>query len=119
MNIHPIRNEVDYAAALARVSPLVDLDPAPDTPEFDELDVLATLIEAYEAKHHPIGAPEPIAAIKFYMEACGLTPKDLQPMIGNLNRVYEVLNGKRNLTLRMIRALHGELGLPLSSLVGV
>lgn len=81
--------------------------------------MLAALIKAYETRNYPIGAPEPITAIKFNMEAHGLTPKDLQPMIGNLNRVYEMLNGKINLLPCVIRTLHCELGLPLRSLVGV
>ncbi len=76
-----------------------------------------TLIEAYEAKHFPLDLADPIAAIKFEMERKGLTVKDLEPMIGKSNRVYEILNGKRSLTLKMIQRLHGDLGIPAESLI--
>ena len=79
---------------------------------------MVTLIEAYERKHYPIDPPDPIEAIKFRMEQGGLTVKDLEPMIGKSNRVYEVLSGKRNLTLPMIRRLHRDLGIPAESLIG-
>jgi HTH-type transcriptional regulator/antitoxin HigA len=116
--IRPIRTEADYKAALAAVSPLFDKDPDPDTEEGAAFDAMVTLIEAYERKHYPIGPPTPIEAIKFRMEQQGLTPKDLQPMIGGLNRVYEVLAGKRQLTMPMIRRLHQQLGIPAESLIG-
>ena len=99
MEIRPIQTEDDYRAMLAEVSQLVDLDPPLDSPQGIRLDVLATLLEAYERKHYPIAAPDPIEAIKFRMEQQGLTARDLQPMIGRLNRVYEVLAGRRPLTL--------------------
>jgi HTH-type transcriptional regulator / antitoxin HigA len=118
VQIQPIKTDADYRAVLAEVSALVDLDPAPDTPEADRLDVLVTLLQAYEARHFPIGPATPIEAIKFRMEQQGLTPKDLQPMIGGLNRVYEVLAGRRPLTLAMMRRLHAQLGIPAESLLG-
>lgn len=117
MEIRPIRTEVDYKAALKVVSRLVELDPDIDTPEGDQLDVLTTLIQAYEAKSFPIGLPDPIEAIKFRMEQAGLTAKDLEPMIGRRNRVYEILNRKRQLTLPMIWKLHTELGIPAENLI--
>jgi HTH-type transcriptional regulator/antitoxin HigA len=91
---------------------------APRTADGDRLDVLVTLVEAWERKHEPMDLPDPVAAIRFRMEQSGLTPKDLVPMIGRLNRVYEVLSGKRPLTLSMIRRLHQQLGIPAESLIG-
>ena len=93
MQIRPIRTKAGYQAALAEVSPMFDKEPGPGTPKGDRFDVLVTLIEAYEREHFPIQAPDPIEAIKFRMEQQGLTPRDLEPMIGRLNRVYEVLAG--------------------------
>jgi HTH-type transcriptional regulator/antitoxin HigA len=119
LQIHPIRNEADYKAALAAVSPLFDNEPDPDSEEGACFEAMITLIEAYERKHYAIEPPSPIEAIKFRMEQQGLTPKDLQPMIGGLNRVYEVLAGKRPLTLAMMRKLHAQLGIPAESLIGV
>lgn len=118
MDIHPIRTEADYRAALAEVSAMFDRELEPGTPEGDRFDVLVTLIEAYERRHYPIGAPDPVDAIKFRMEQQGLTPADLQPMIGRLNRVYEVLNRRRPLTMTMVRRLHSQLGIPAESLIG-
>ncbi|MGH8604855.1 MAG: helix-turn-helix domain-containing protein, partial [Gammaproteobacteria bacterium] len=106
MNIHPIRTEQDYKATLREISALMDLDPDLGTPAGDRLDVLATLVQAYETKHYAIAPPDPIEAIKFRMEQSGLSVKDLEPMIGKSNRVYEVLSHKRPLTLAMIRRLH-------------
>jgi HTH-type transcriptional regulator/antitoxin HigA len=117
MDIHPIRTEADYRAALRRVSALVDLDPAPGTPEGDALDILSTLLAAYEQKHYPIAAPDPVEAIRFHMEQTGMSAADLVPYIGPRHRVYEVLNGKRPLTMPMIRRLL-SLGIPAASLVG-
>ncbi len=117
MNITPIRNDADLMAALAEVDQLAENDPAPGTPQGDKLDILVTLIEAYERKNFPIDLPEPIEAIKFRMDQMGLTVSDLVPMIGNTNRVYEVLAKKRPLTLRMIRNLNRELGIPAPALI--
>ena len=117
MEITPIRSENDYRAALREVSALVDKDPAPETPDGERLDVLSTLVEAWERKHHPIELPDPVEAIKFRMDQAGLTVKDLEPMIGQSNRVYEVLNHKRPLTLRMIRNLHRGLGISAQVLI--
>jgi HTH-type transcriptional regulator/antitoxin HigA len=115
MNIKPIKNDEDYKAALAEAETLMDAEP--NTPEGDLLDLWVTLIENYENKHFPMDLPDPVAAITFCMERKGLTPKDLVPCIGRLNRVYEVLNYKRSLSLRMIRNIHENLGIPLDILL--
>ena len=115
MNIKPIRTDADYRAALKEVESLMNSEP--DTPDGDKLDVMVTLIEAYEAKHFPMDLPDPVEAIKFEMERKGLTVKDLEPMIGKSNRVYEILNRKRSLTLPMIWKLHEGLGIPAESLI--
>ncbi|MGH8831465.1 MAG: helix-turn-helix domain-containing protein [Polaromonas sp.] len=117
MNIHPIRTEQDYEATLKEISALMDLDPDLGTPAGDRLDVLTTLVQAYETKHYAIASPDPIEAIKFRMEQSGLSVKDLEPMIGKSNRVYEVLSHKRPLTLAMIRRLHKGLGIPADVLI--
>jgi HTH-type transcriptional regulator / antitoxin HigA len=118
MNIHPIRTETDYEAALAVAATLVDADPVPGTPDGDQLDILSILIERYEAEHFPLNAPSPVDAIKFRMEQAGLSVPDMQPFIGNSNRVYEVLAGKRALSLAMIRRLHEGLHIPAEVLIG-
>ena len=118
MNIRPIRTKKDYKAALRDLSAYFDNEPAPGTEEGDRFEILATLVEAYEARHFPIEAPDPIEAIRFRMEQGGLTVKDLVPSIGRPNRVYEVLNGKRSLTVDMIRNLHRNFGIPAESLIG-
>ena len=117
MNIRPIHTPADYKAALKDVSALIDRDPAPGTPQGDRLGVQTTLIQAYEARHFPIDAPDPVEAIKFRMEQQGLSVKDLEPIIGQSNRVYEVLNRRRPLTLAMIRRLHHSLGIPADVLI--
>jgi HTH-type transcriptional regulator / antitoxin HigA len=117
MNIRPIHTEADYKATLAEISTLMASDPELGTVDGDRLDVLATLVQAYEAKHFPIGAPDPVEAIKFRMEQSGLTVRDLEPIIGKSNRVYEVLSRKRPLTLAMIRRLHQHLGIPAAVLI--
>ena len=117
MNIQPIRSKADYKAALAVVSKLMDKDPKAGTPDGDLLDVLATLIEAYEAKHYPIPSPDPIGLLHHVMEARGLTRRDLEPYIGTRARVSEVLNRARPLTLAMIRRLSEALNLPTEVLV--
>lgn len=118
MNIRPIRDHEDYEAAMAAVSKFFDNEPEPGTPDGDTFEVLLTLVEAYEEKHHAIEAPDPVEAIKFRMEQGQLTVRDLVPSIGQPNRVYEILNRKRDLTLPMIRNLHRNLGIPVESLIG-
>lgn len=115
MEIKPIRTKADYRAALREIESLMGAQAG--TPEGERLDVLATLVEAYERKHFPMDLPDPIEAIKFRMEQSALAPKDLVPMIGQLNRVYEVLSRKRPLTLKMVWRLHRELGIPAESLI--
>ena len=117
MEIQPIRSDDDYRVALREVSIFFDNEPEPGSPEGDRFEVLLTLVEAYEIKHFPADLPDPVEAIKFRMEQAGLTPKDLTPMIGRLNRVYEVLNRKRPLTLNMIWKLHEKLDIPAESLI--
>ena len=116
MNIQPIKTEVDYDRALAEINALWGAKP--DTRKGDRLDILMTLVEAYETKHHSIDPPDPIDAILFRMEQQGLTRKDLEPILGSRSRVSEVLNRKRTLSLEMIRRLHKQLNIPLESLVG-
>lgn len=115
MDIRPIKTETDYETTLHEIEKLMRAEP--NTPEGDRLDVLVTLVEAYETKYFPLDLPDPVETIKFTMEQKNLTAKDLIPMIGRLNRVYEVLNRTRPLTLAMIRRLHRELGIPAASLI--
>lgn len=115
MDIKPIRTKADYRAALKAVESLMGAKAR--TPEGDRLDVLVTLIEGYERLHFPMDLPDAVEAIKFRMEQQGLTPKDLEPLIGRSNRVYEVLNRRRGLTLAMIQKLHAGLGIPAESLL--
>lgn len=116
MEIRPIKTEADYKHALANIERLWGAEV--NTPEGDTLDVLLTLVEAYESQHHPIDPPDPIEAIKFRMEQMGLSRKDLEPYIGRRGRVAEVLNRQRALSLNMIRRLHTHLRIPLESLIG-
>ena len=118
MDIRPIHDEVDYKASLNAASSYFDNEPQPGTEDADRFEILLTLIEAWESKHFPVEQPDPVEAIKFRMEQSGLAIKDLEPMIGKPNRVYEVLNKKRPLTLAMIRRLHRGLGIPAEVLVG-
>ena len=115
MEIQPIKTEKDYQTALRTVEQLWEAKP--DTPEGDRLDVLITLIDAYEAVHHPIYPPDPVAAIKFHMDQNELTRADLEKYIGTRARVSEVMNGRRGLSIEMIRSLNEGLGIPLESLV--
>jgi HTH-type transcriptional regulator / antitoxin HigA len=115
MEIRPIKTTEDYEATLREIESLMGA--APNSPEGERLDVLVTLVEAYERQHFPLDLPDPVAAIKFVMEQRGLTVKDLEPMIGHSNRVYEILNHKRPLTLKMIWSLHQGLGIPAESLI--
>ena len=110
MHVKPIKSEADYDAALGMIDDLMGAEP--DTPEADELEVLVTLVEAYEAVRWPISAPDPICAIKHVMEARDLRQKDFAALIGSQPRASEVLNRRRPLTLSMIRALSAEWGLP-------
>lgn len=114
-DLKPIRSEADHAAAMAEVARLWGAKSG--TRDGDRLDVLATLIDAFEAKHHTIDPPDPIEAIRFRMEQQGLTRKDLEPIIGARNRVAEVLNGKRKLSIEMIRKLHEHLGIAAEVLI--
>jgi HTH-type transcriptional regulator/antitoxin HigA len=111
----PIRTEADYDAVLTEIDTLMDAEP--DTPEGDRLDVLTTLVEAYETKHWQISLPDPIAAIELRMHQKGFTRRDLQKILGTRSRVSEILNRKRPLTLDMIRRLHSLWGIPAESLI--
>jgi HTH-type transcriptional regulator/antitoxin HigA len=115
VDIHPIKTEADYEAALAEIEGLFGA--APDTPAGDRLDVLATLVEAYEAQHYSIPAPDPIGAITYLMESRGLSRRDLEPYLGSRARVAEVLNRQRPLSLDMIRRLHTGLGIAAEILI--
>ena len=117
MDITPIKTKRDYRRALKEIEGLMNAKRG--TPEGDRLDVLVTLVEAWEAKHYPISLPDPIEAIRYHMEQQGLEPKDLVPYIGSRNRVYEVLNRKRQLTLKMVWRLHKGLGIPAESLIKI
>jgi HTH-type transcriptional regulator/antitoxin HigA len=116
MRIQPIRTETDYDAAVVRIAQLIGAKAG--TSASDELEILVTLVDAYEAQHYPMDMPDPITVVKFQMEHGGFTRKDLEPMIGSRARVSEVLTGKRALTLPMIRRLHSGLGIPIELLVG-
>src|SRR5471030_909070 len=113
--IKPIRTKRDYEAALTEIERLWGAKAK--TPEGDRLDVLATLIDAYEAEHYPMDPPDPIEAIRFRMEQQGLSRKDLEPLIGTRTRVAEVLNRKRSLSIGMIRRLHDRLGISAEVLI--
>lgn len=118
MNIKPIRTERDYKVALKRIDQLIIIDPKEKTPEFDELDVLSTLVEAYENTHYPIEAPDPVKALKYIMEEQGLSQKDLVKYFGgNKSLVSAVLNRKRKLSKQIIKALHEGLGIPYEILM--
>ncbi|MDI1361060.1 transcriptional regulator [Methylotenera sp.] len=115
MNIKPIRNDEDLRDAFKRLEPLYQAQEG--SAEADEMEILVTLIEAYENKHYPINSANPIEAIKFRMEQQGLSQKDLEPFIGSSGRVSEVLNHKRGLSLPMIKRLHDGLHIPYESLL--
>ena len=117
MDIAPIKTQRDHRRALKKIESLMTAKR--NTPEGDRLDVLVTLVEAWEQKHYPIDLPDPVEAIKYHMDQNGLAPRDLIQFIGSRNRVYEVLNRKRPLTLKMIWRLHEELGIPAESLIKV
>lgn len=115
MDIKPIKSERDYRRVLKEIEALMDAKA--NSPEGDSLDILVTLAEAWEAKHHPIEAPDPVAAIEFAMDQRGLSRRDLEPYIGSRARVAEVLNHKRSLTLPMIRRLYAGLGISADVLI--
>ena len=115
MNIKAIRNDDDYKDTLKQIETFMNA--GENTPDGDMLDVLVTLVEAWERKMFPMDLLDPVEAIKFYMEQNNMTAKDLAPAIGRVNRVYEVLNRTRPLTLKMIRNLHGQYGIPAESLI--
>lgn len=111
----PIRTEADYRAALDEIERLFDAEP--NTPECELLEVLTTLVEAYEQRHYPIVAPDPIEAILYHLESRGLSWQDLESAIGSHGEVGEVLNRQQALTLEMIRRLHQQLGIPAEVLI--
>lgn len=117
MDIRPVHTEADYKTTLEPISALMESYPDLGRPEGDRLDTLATLVQACEAKHMPITAPNPVEAIKSRMAQSGLCVKDLEPIVGKSNRVYEVLGCKHPLTLAMIRRLHKSLGIPADVLI--
>jgi HTH-type transcriptional regulator / antitoxin HigA len=117
MEIKPIHSEADYQAALKEIEKLMDSQPG--TPEGDRMEVLVTLVEAYEVKHFPIPEPDdPVEVLEYYMESRGLNRSDLIPYLGSKERVSEILNRKRGLSLEMIRRLHAGLGIPADLLMG-
>jgi len=115
MDIKPIRTQRDYKAALSEIERLFDAKPG--TPDGDRLEVLATLVEAYEQKHYPMLPPDPVEAIVYFMESRGLSRKDLEPYLGSRAKVSEVLNRRRPLSIEMIRRLHDGLGIPAEVLI--
>ena len=118
MNIKPIRTEQDYRSALKRLDHLISADPKDGSPQFDELDVLSTLVEAYETKYHPIEAPDPVEAIRYIMQENGLQQKDLVKYFGgSKSMVSAVLNRKRELSKQIIKSLHQGLGIPYEILM--
>ena len=114
-DIRPIKTEADYEATLAEIEGLMGAQA--DSPEGDRLEVLSLLVEAFEARRYPIDLPDGVSALKFEMDRRGLAVKDLEPYLGRTNRVYEVLNRRRKLSLRMIWNLHQGLGIPLEILL--
>lgn len=115
MNIKPVKTKKDYNEALKRIEKLFNA--RPDTREGDELEILVTLVEAYEQKHFNISPPDPVEAIKFRMEQLGLKQTDLSDAMGGKNRVSEILNRKRQLTADMMRKLHKQFNIPAESLL--
>jgi HTH-type transcriptional regulator/antitoxin HigA len=115
MEIRPIKSEADYFATLAEVERLFDA--TPDTPEGDRLEVLTTLLEAYEKNHYSIPSPDPVETLTYWMESKGITRKDMEPLVGSRARLSEIFNHRRGLTLTMIRNLHNKLGIPVEALI--
>jgi HTH-type transcriptional regulator / antitoxin HigA len=116
MNIKPLHTEADYQAALVSIEAIFDAQP--NTKKGDRLDVLTTLVEAYEARNYPIYPPDPVEAIRFHLEQNAMPQSDLATILGGRNRVSEILNRKRPLTVAMMRSLHKTLGIPAESLLG-
>ena len=112
-----IKSDLEHEQAVARLLALMDMDPAFDSNEENELEVLTILIEQYEHENFPMDKPEPIEAIKFRMEQQGLGNKDMLEYFGSASKVSEVLNGKRPLSINMIRKLHKGLGIPADILI--
>ena len=115
--IKPIRSKADYNAALKRVEALISKNPKKGSAAYDELDVLVTLLAAYEDIHYPILAPNPILAVKYLMESEGLKPKDLVTYFGSKGNVSEFFSGKRNLSIRVMKALHERFNLPYELMI--
>ncbi len=117
LNISPIKNEADYKAALTMIERLFDAEP--NTAEGDHLEILTTLVESYEARNYAIFPPDPVEAIRFYLEQNNLTQTDIADVLGGRNRASEILNRKRPLTAAMMRSLHHRLGIPAQSLLAM
>lgn len=115
MDIKPVKTKKDHANALKRIEQLMTAKA--NSPEGDELDILVTLVESFEAKHYAVDAPDPIAAIQHRMEALGMQRKDLELLLGSKSRVSEILNRKRKLTMDMVRTLHVKMNLPAEALI--
>ena len=115
MRLRPIRDDSDYERALAEIESLFSAEP--NTPEGDDLDILTTLVEAYERRNHPVLPPDPIAALEYHMESRGLTRRDLEPYLGSRARVAEIMNRRRSLSIEMIRRLNQGLGVPAEILI--
>ena len=115
--IKPVRTKADYKAALVRIEELIASNPKKGTAAYDELDIIGTLVAAYEDIHFPITAPDPVEALKYIMQENGLKPKDLIPYFGSKGNLSEFLNHKRNLSLRTIKALHDKLKMPYEILL--
>lgn len=117
MKVKPIRTKKEHKEALLRIQELFDLDPKEGSAQFDELELLAMVVEEYEDLHHPVPPPDPIEAIKFRMDQLGLTEKDLDKLLGSRQRRSEIFNGRRKLSLNMIRTLHAKLQIPAETLI--
>jgi HTH-type transcriptional regulator/antitoxin HigA len=114
--VRPLHSAEDYESAMARIREIFYAKPG--SPESDELDILWTLAEAFEREHYPLPPPDPVGALKFWMDQHDLRQADLIPYLGASSRVSEILSGKRKLTVEMIRKLHEGLGIPTDCLIG-
>lgn len=117
MKVKPIHTKAEHTAALKRIDELMDLDPSEGTPELDELELMAMVVEEYEELHEPVLPPDPLEAIKFRVEQMGLSDRDLDEMLGSRQRRYDIFHGRRKLSLGMIRKLHDRLGIPAETLI--